>query len=435
MAQRPLREYDAKMMLARNWKDYFTDTITFPGRFARVAPDTELDDLPRQEAWLTAMPLVVKPDMIIGKRGKQGLLLLNADWQAVRRWLEENRGREVTVGNVTGQLTHFIIEPYVKTDREYYLSINSKAFGEEILFSSEGGVDIEEQMDKGNVRVIKVSILEGIGKVNVAAELPSHLDAAIKDRLEILIRGLYRYCMDLGYAFYEINPFVMKGEQFIPLDLKCRLDDTADFEAGKRWGDITFPAEFGGSLLPEEAFIKSLDEKSGASIKLTILNPEGRIWTMVAGGGASVVYTDTIVDLGYVKELANYGEYSGNPSTDETYQYANTVLDLMTREKNPDGKAKYLLIGGGIANFTDVANTFTGIIKALEGHRQKLQETPVRIYVRRGGPNYKEGLRRMKELGSKLGVLIDVYGPETHMTEIVRIALAKMEEENTSGRT
>lgn len=32
---------------------------------------------------------------------------------------------------------------------------------------------------------------------------------------------------------------------------------------------------------------------------------------MVAGGGASVIYSDTICDLGGANELANYGEYSG----------------------------------------------------------------------------------------------------------------------------
>lgn len=40
----------------------------------------------------------------------------------------------------------------------------------------------------------------------------------------------------------------------------------------------------------QEAYIADLDAKSGASLKLTLLNPRGRIWTMVAGGGASVVY-------------------------------------------------------------------------------------------------------------------------------------------------
>ena len=41
-----------------------------------------------------------------------------------------------------------------------------------------------------------------------------------------------------------------------------------------------------------------------------MLNEKGRIWTMVAGGGASVIYADTIVDMGGVNELANYGNDS-----------------------------------------------------------------------------------------------------------------------------
>jgi succinyl-CoA synthetase beta subunit len=82
-----------------------------------------------------------------------------------------------------------------------------------------------------------------------------------------------------------------------------------------------------------------------------------------------------------------------------------------------------LLIGGGIANFTDVANTFKGIVRALKEYKEKLRENNVKIYVRRGGPNYKEGLRVMRELGEQLGVPIEVYGPETHMTKIVSMAL------------
>ena len=89
------------------------------------------------------------------------------------------------------------------------------------------------------------------------------------------------------------------------------------------------------------------------------------MWTLIAAGGASVVYADTITNLWGVKELANYDEYSGNPSTQEIYQYTATILDLMTRQKHESGHHKVLLIGGAIANFTDVAKTFDGIIQAF----------------------------------------------------------------------
>ncbi len=48
-------------------------------------------------------------------------------------------------------------------------------------------------------------------------------------------------------------------------------------------------------------------------------------------------------------------------SLQETYAYAKTVLTCATA--NPDGKSRALIIGGGIANFTDVAATFKGIIQ------------------------------------------------------------------------
>ena len=124
-------------------------------------------------------------------------------------------------------------------------------------------------------------------------------------------------------------------------------------------------------------FIKELDSKTGASLKLTVLNPKGRVWTMVAGGGASVIYADTICDLGYAGELANYGEYSGDPNTEETYHYTKTILDLMTREKDPEGKV--LLIGGAIANFTDVAKTFKGVVMALKEYQDSLRDAASRF--------------------------------------------------------
>lgn len=51
-----------------------------------------------------------------------------------------------------------------------------------------------------------------------------------------------------------------------------------------------WPSPWGRDLTKEEAYIQKLDGSTGASLKLTVLNAEGRVWTMVAGGGASVVY-------------------------------------------------------------------------------------------------------------------------------------------------
>jgi len=141
-----------------------------------------------------------------------------------------------------------------------------------------------------------------------------------------------------------------------------------------------------------------------------------------------VIYADTICDLGSSHELANYGEYSGAPSESHTYEYAKIILNLLT--KHADIKDKVLLIGGGIANFTDVADTFKGIVKAIREIAPKLREQSIRLYVRRGGPNYQEGLNMMRQLGVDLDLPIIVHGPEHHMTEIVSLALNAPPDEN-----
>jgi ATP-citrate lyase beta-subunit len=290
-----------------------------------------------------------------------------------------------------------------------------------LYFSLRGGIDIEENWD--TVVQIPVPVLAQIDDLDVIGQVYHTPTFPDRERVARFIVALYKFFVDLHFVYLEINPFVLSGDEIVPLDFVARVDDAAAFAVGHKWGALEFPPPFGTRTSPEEEYIRSLDEKSGASLKLTVLNPQGRVWPLVAGGGASVIYADTVADLGFVDELACYGEYSGNPSTDETREYARTVLDLMTRAPDPQGRPKFLLIGGGIANFTDVAKTFTGIIQALRQYKDRLRQNHVQIYVRRGGPNYQEGLAMMRRLGEELGVPVEVYGPETHMTRIVSMAL------------
>jgi len=417
MAQRGIREYDAKRLLAKYMPQYQSD-FSYQGTIVLVSPDTDIDDLAAKNPWLMKEKLAVKPDQLFGKRGKHGLVLLDATWQEARRYLKEKMGAEMAVGGVAGRLTHFLVEPFVPHVDELYVAITSTYDGDDIFFSAEGGVSVEEKWEK--VIKIHVPILEGIDKVEIGSQLPAVLGER-KIAVEKFLRAIFKFYAETGFAYLEINPFAFSKEGIVPLDMVAKLDDAEEHWQRKRWEGLEFPEPFGRSPTKEELFIKDLDSKTGASLKLTILNPKGRVWTMVAGGGASVIYSDTICDLGFSREMANYGEYSGDPSTEETYYYTKTILDLMTRAKDPRGKI--LLIGGAIANFTDVASTFKGVVMALEEYQDKLREAKVKIYVRRGGPNYELGLKMMRDLGSRLKIPLEVYGPETHMTRIVPMAL------------
>jgi ATP citrate (pro-S)-lyase len=434
MAHKPIREADGKRMIARLLKDYTPRKCTVQDRFISIGPETDLKTLPDKNPWLNEKKLVVKPDQRFKRRGKNNLILLNATWPNARKWIQERMGKPVTVGNVTGVLTHFIVEPFVQhsPEDEYYLAITSSKETDQILFYHKGGIEVGDVDQKANKLIIPVG--EMPTRQEIESSLLSKIPNQRKPFLACFIEGMYKFYADLNFTYLEINPFVPMCENLtsctgdccaFPLDMAAELDDTAEFESGRKWGPIEFPPPFGRTLTREEAYVEELDSKTGASLKLTVLNPEGRIWTLVAGGGASVIYADTITDLGFMNEMANYGEYSGDPNEEFTYLYAKTVIDLMTRKKHPQGKV--LLIGGGIANFTDVAQTFKGIIRALREYKEQLKENHAKIYVRRGGPNYKEGLRIMRELSDELGVPIEVYGPETHMTKIVTMAVKEVD--------
>lgn len=96
------------------------------------------------------------------------------------------------------------------------------------------------------------------------------------------IVALFSLFKDLNFVYLEINPLVMTADNRITvLDMAAKIDETAHFLNAAQWGNIEFPAPFGRAEYPEEAFIKKLDQGSGSSLKLTILNQHGRIWTMV----------------------------------------------------------------------------------------------------------------------------------------------------------
>jgi ATP-citrate lyase beta-subunit len=173
MAQRAIREYDAKKIMERLWKDYFGTGIVFAGKSVQVEPCTDWDQLRRENPWLEKEKLVVKPDQLIGKRGKQGLILLNADFEAVKEWVQGRMGKPIRLGKVTGILTHFVIEPFLPQRVEYYVAIKSDRGGETVYFSASGGVDIEENWDK--VVSIPVRVGESIEDVDVMGRLAAGL--------------------------------------------------------------------------------------------------------------------------------------------------------------------------------------------------------------------------------------------------------------------
>lgn len=61
----------------------------------QVIETTDINELVEKEPWLSSSKLVVKPDMLFGKRGKSGLVALNLDLAEVAGFVKERLGKEV----------------------------------------------------------------------------------------------------------------------------------------------------------------------------------------------------------------------------------------------------------------------------------------------------------------------------------------------------
>ena len=107
-------------------RDAETQTLTPPIKPGQGLPD-----------WVFTDKLVGKPDQLIKRRGKAGLLCLNKGWEPTGAWIEERAGEPVTVEKTTGTLNTFVIEPFCPhpAETEYYVCINSAREGDCILFT------------------------------------------------------------------------------------------------------------------------------------------------------------------------------------------------------------------------------------------------------------------------------------------------------------
>ena len=120
-------------------------------------------------------------------------------------------------------------------------------------------------------------------------------------------------------------------------------------------------------------------------------------------------------------QLANYGEYSGAPSTEETFTYAKIMFILMTDHRLPDGK--FLIIGGAIAKIYRCCIHVYHCDQSSGGFCIGFKEHSIKMWIRRAGPNSLDGLCKMNAAGQRFGLSMKLYGPEIHIAAVVPVTM------------
>lgn len=122
MAAKAIREATGKDLINRKLP---VGTKAAKCRFVLITESTNWIDVVNEHPWLKTERLVVKPDQLIKRRGKLGLIKVNADLSTVQKWVEQHMNKEQRIGKTIGKLKTFIIEPFVphKSVRFLYIIV------------------------------------------------------------------------------------------------------------------------------------------------------------------------------------------------------------------------------------------------------------------------------------------------------------------------
>lgn len=123
---------------------------------------------------------MVKPDQLIKRRGKLGLIAVNKSFAEVKEWVDARMNKDQKIGSCVGKLRNFIIEPFVphKDNEEAYVCIYSHRTADTILFYHQGGVDIGD-VDAKAVK-LDVPVGENVTVEKITSVLLGEVDAKKK---------------------------------------------------------------------------------------------------------------------------------------------------------------------------------------------------------------------------------------------------------------
>ena len=263
---------------------------------------------------------------------------------------------------------------------EYYMSIlldrNSGRYI--VMYSPEGGMDIEEVAAKTPHLIYKEEIDPGVGLQSfqlrrIAFNLG--LSGNAFKEMQRFVSNLHNAFASSDAQLFEINPVLKTSDQLIlAVDCKVSIDDSALFRH------------------PEIAEMRDFSEEDPAEIEagkynLNSIKLDGNVGCMVNGAGLAMATMDLIKLSG--GDPANFLDVGGTANA-ETVEAGFRII-----MKDPSVKAILINIFGGIVRCDRVAN---GVVEACNS----IGELPVPVIVRLQGTNAEEAKDIIDNSGLKV---------------------------------
>jgi succinyl-CoA synthetase beta subunit len=317
-----LHEYQGKQILREaKVPTPIGEVTTTPGGAAKIAEKI-------------GKPVVVKAQIWAGGRGKAGGI----------KFAGNPEEAETVAGNLLGsdikalKVEKVLVEERLDIDKEFYVGVivdpSMKARCPVIMFSTEGGVDIEsvpeDKIAQMNVDVLRGFRLYDALNLAIRMKVPTRFLPAIGQA----IMGLYQTFKNYNCRTAEINPLVLTRDgKIIAGDCRIAIDDSSVYRHPEFGIEVAREAPTPPTELDKIAWwIEEGDLRGTAYIAQMAPDtkgfPEATMLNYVGyhglGGGGAILGVDALNRAGL--KIANYADTSGNPTAAKVYRAAKVIF-------------------------------------------------------------------------------------------------------------
>ncbi len=366
-----IHEYQAKQLFRKNGVPVPDGLLAYNGVEAEFAMRR-----------LGCKVAVVKAQVHAGGRGKAGGVKLVKTPEECRQVAEKMLGMTLVTHQTgpEGKLVHKVyVEAGSNIKKEYYLALllDRETATISIMFSTEGGMDIEEVAAKTPEKIVvaKVDPTTGLRGFHTR-QLGFAMGLPPEEQKELtgIVQKLYDMFIKYDYSMLEINPLIVTDEgKMFAIDGKMAFDDNALY----RQKEIELMRDFG-----EEDDRETQASKFG----LSYIGLDGNIACLVNGAGLAMATMDIIQHFG--GRPANFLDVGGGASQETV----TNAFRLLLADKHVTGI--FVNIFGGIMRCDVIAN---GIVAAAKELGLK-----VPMVVRLEGTNVDQGKKILNESGLNL---------------------------------
>lgn len=329
--------------------------------------------------------VVIKAQVHAGGRGKGGGVKLAKNLEEVKQRATDIIGMQLVTPQTSaeGKTVHKVLVaqdvyyPGESETKEFYVSVllDRERGRNIIMYSTEGGMDIEEVAEKTPELIFKEEIdpkvgLQGFQARKIAFNLGLSGNA-FKEMVKF-IASLYKAYDETDSSMFEINPVLKTSDdKILAVDAKVDLDDNALYRH-KDYAEMR-------DLTEEDP-----TEVEAGKSNLNYVKLDGNVGCMVNGAGLAMATMDIIKIAG--GEPANFLDVGGTANAETVKAGFNIILS------DPNVKAILINIFGGIVRCDRVAQ---GVIDAYK----EIGNIPVPIIVRLQGTNAEEAKKLIDESG------------------------------------